>query len=157
MLTGVLAAAALIVSGCTVPRPQITVYGNRTAVRVQAYQWCIDLNSPCNLDKSNIERLTMQVNQPLQVNVPSEIGDSIWRVIWTFQDNRTKVITSGSSPYFTDKRLSFTIPAFGTEQILKTVEVQRLIAGTDADGNVGFGVTSSWDLIILPKATSTAP
>ena len=154
MLTGALAAAALIVSGCTVPRPQITFYGNRTAVQVQAYQWCKDLNTPCNLDRANVARLSMKTNQPLQVNVPSEIGDSIWRVIWTFQDTKNKVVTSGSSPYFTDKRLSFTIPAFGADQVLQTVEVQRLIAGTDADGNVGFGVTSSWDLVIAPTTAS---
>lgn len=151
-----LAAAALLVSSCTVPRPEITFYGNRTAVRVQAYQWCRDLTT-CTLDRSNVRRLTMQPNQPLQVNVPSEIADSIWRVIWTFQDVKTSKVTSGGSPYFTDKRLSFTIPPFGTGQILQTVELQRLIAGTDANGNVGFAVTSSWDLIIVPKMVTATP
>ncbi|SDO38586.1 Protein of unknown function [Nakamurella panacisegetis] len=153
-LGGLLAAAALLVAGCTSPRPEVTFYGNRTAVQVEAYGWCKDLTT-CTLDKARIARLTMHADQALQVNVPSEIGDSIWRVIWTFQDTKTKVVTSGSSPYFTDKRLSFTVPSFGTAQILQTVEVQRLIAGTDANGNVGFAVTSSWDLLIVPS-TSTA-
>ena len=156
MLASVLAAVALVITGCTVPRPQVTFYGNRTSVAVQAYGWCTDLTT-CTLDKGNVARLTMQPNQPLQVNVPTEIGDSIWRVIWTFEDTKTKKVTSGSSPYFTDKRLSFRIPAFGTGQLLQTVELQRLLAGTDTDGNVGFAVTSSWDLIVVPTSGTPSP
>lgn len=154
---GILAAVGLLVSSCTVPRPVVTFYGNRTSVAVQAYQWCGQALTSCSLDKSNVGRITMQAAQPLQISVPPEIGDNIWRVIWVFQDAK-KQVTTGSSPYFTDNRLTYRIPSFGTGVILQTVEVQSLIAGTDAAGNLGFAVTSSWDLLVVPKVpTATSP
>lgn len=157
LLAGALAAVGLLLSSCTVPRPVVTFYGNRTAVAVQAYQWCGHDLTSCSLDKSKVGRITMQAAQPLQISVPPEIGNTIWRIIWVFQDSKKKV-TTGSSPYFTDKRLTYRIPSFGTGVILQTVEVQSLIAGTDAAGNLGFAVTSSWDLLVLPKKpTTTSP
>lgn len=153
-LTGALAAVGLLISGCTVPRPSVTFYGNRTSVAVQAYQWCGQNLASCSLDKSKVGSITMAAGQPLQVSVAPEIASTIWRVIWVFQDSKKKV-TTGASPYFTDNRLTFRIPSFGTGVILQTVEVQSLIAGTDAAGALGFAVTSSWDLIVVPKTAST--
>ncbi len=155
LLAGVLAALGLLLASCTVPRPVVTFYGNRTSVAVQAYQWCEQDLTSCSLDKSKVGRITMAAAQPLQISVPPEIGDTIWRVIWVFQDSKGKV-TTGSSPYFTDKRLTYRIPSFGTGVILQNVEVQSLIAGTDTAGNLRFAVTSAWDLLIAPKVPAAA-
>lgn len=157
VLAGALAAVGLLLSSCTVPRPVVTFYGNGTSVAVQAYQWCRADLASCSLDKGKVARLTMRAAQPLQINVPAEIGDKIWRVIWVFQDANKKV-TTGSSSYFTDQRSTYRIPSFGTGVILQTVEVQSLIAGSDSAGNLSFAVTSSWDLLVLPEVpTNTSP
>lgn len=148
------AAVGLLLSSCTVPRPVVTFYGNRTSVAVQAYQWCRSDLTSCSLDKGQVSRITMQSDQPLLINVPTEISDTIWRVIWVFQD-ATKKVTTGTSPYFTDNRLTYRIPSFGTGVILQTVEVQSLIAGTDTAGRLSFAVTSSWDLLVVPKPPSS--
>ena len=143
-------AAALLLSGCTAPRPGVTFYGNRTSAQVQPYQWCGTSTTSCTLDRNQVARITMRPNQPLQVSVDAAISANVWRVIWAFQDIKTKKVTTGSSAYLTDSRLTYRIPAFGTDQVLISAEVQRLIAATDPAGDLAFAVISSWDVVITP-------
>ena len=63
-LTGLLAAAALLLSSCTVPRPVVTFYGNRTAVDVEPELWCqvdttaLTVSCPPSPDTANDGHLT---------------------------------------------------------------------------------------------------
>src|SRR6478752_3667537 len=90
-LTGLLAAAALLLSSCTVPRPVVTFYGNRTAVDVEPELWCqvdttaLTVSCPPSPDTANDGHLTMAPAQPLQINVPTEIGDDPWLVVFEYQ------------------------------------------------------------------------
>jgi len=151
LLAATTLALVLSVASCSAPRPAVTFYGNRTAVDVQPFGWCDKEVTQCPVDPAQIGVLAMAANQPLQVNVPAEVGDTVWRVLWASKGGNA-VAASGASNFFTDRRLAYTIPALGPGEILTKVEVQAgIIAFTAADGTQQFGVTSSWELMVQPK------
>lgn len=160
-LVGVLVAAALLLSSCTVPRPVVTFYGNRTAVDAGAELWC-DVNGgaltivcPPSPDTSQDAHLTMGPGQPLQINVPTEIGDTPWLVAFAYVGSAGQAQT-GRSELFSDGRLAYTLPSLGKGAQLTRVEVQAgLVPTLDAKGATVIAASRSWALNVTPKIAAT--
>ncbi len=156
LLAGV-AAVSVLVSGCTAPRPVVTFYGNRTSAVAQADFWCtvdtaaLTVSCPPEPDNSKDANLTMTAGQPLQINVPSEIGDTPWVVVFQYRDGAGKS-QSGRTEIFTDSRLSFTLPSLGAGAQLSRVEVQAgLVPTQDAGGAAAITASRTWVLIVNSK------
>lgn len=162
-LIGSLAAAAVLLTGCTVPRPVVTFYGNRTAVNADAALWCdadaktLTLSCPAGEDVGKEAHLTLAAGQPLQINVPTEIGDTPWVVVFEYTDRAGKAQT-GRTEIFTDNRLSYTLPSLGGGVQLTRVEIQSgLVPALDSTGATVFGATRTWVLVVTRKvATESA-
>ena len=161
-LTGLLAAAALLLSSCTVPRPVVTFYGNRTAVDVEPELWCqvdttaLTVSCPPSPDTANDGHLTMAPAQPLQINVPTEIGDDPWLVVFEYQDSAGKALT-GRTEVFTDGQLAYTLAPPGGGQLTR-VEVQSgLLPTQDAGGDTVIAASRTWVLIVEPKIVTSDP
>lgn len=161
-LAGLLVGAALLVSSCTAPRPVVTFYGNRTAVDVQAELWCkvdttaLTVSCPPNPDTANDGHLTMAPNQLLQINVPTEIGDDPWLVVFEYVDATGKTQT-GRTEVFTDGRLAYTLVPPGGAQLTR-VEVQSgLLPTQDSNGSTVIAASRTWVLIIAPKTVTPVP
>ncbi len=162
---GLLAAAALLLASCTAPRPTVTFYGNRTAVDVQAELWCqvdttaLTVSCPPNPDTSRDGHLTMAPGQLLQINVPTDIGNDPWLVVFEYRDAAGAAQT-GRTEVFTDGRLAYTLRDLPTGAQLTRVEVQSgLLPTQDASGATVIAASRTWVLTIAPKisAASTAP
>ena len=160
VLTGMVVAAGLLLSGCTVPRPIVTFYGNRTAVDAQAELWCevnmtaLTVACPPAPDTSKDGRLTMAPGQPLQISVPTEIGDTPWVVVFSYRDSSGKALT-GRTEVFTDGQLAYTLPSLGSGTQLTRVEVQAgLIPTEDASGATSITASRTWVLVVSPALTT---
>lgn len=159
---GTLIAAALLLSACTVPRPTVTFYGNRTAVAVSPELFCdvntttLTVDCPAPTDLSNDGRLTMTPTQYLQINVPTEIGDTPWVVVFEYKDAAGKA-QNGRTGVFTDNQLAYTLPPLGEGAQLTRVEVQSgLIPTLDASGSTSITASRTWVLLVTPSATDSA-
>jgi hypothetical protein len=157
VLAGLLGAVALLLSGCTVPLPVVTFYGNRTAVDVQPELWChvdttaLTVACPATPDAANDGHLTMAPAQPLQINVPTEIGDDPWLVAFAYTDGAGKTET-GRTQVFTDGRLAYTLESLPNTAQLTRVEVQSGLLPTQAaDGSTVIAASRTWVLLISPK------
>jgi hypothetical protein len=141
-----LVAAALVLGGCTAPRPDVTFYANRAAIAAQPALWCqVDttaLTFDCpQPDARNVARLTVHAGDPVQVNVPTEVGDGPWLIYFQYLD-RSDLVKDGRTAVFDDGRLAYTLrPLDVTDQLLR-VEVQTGILPT-ADG---YAASRSWVL-----------
>ena len=136
----------LLLTGCTAPRPEVTFYGNRSAVEAGPALWCqvntADLQFECpTIDPAHYVRLTLRPGDPVQINVPSDIGRQPWQVAFQYA-NAEGTVVEARTALFTAGQLAYTLqPVAATDRLLH-VEVQTGLLPT-ADGVV---VTRSWVL-----------
>jgi hypothetical protein len=155
-----LVAAALgcvLLTACDAPRPDVTFYGNRTAVETGPTRWCTVDEAAENVScedapTDDIERLTVPPGKPVQINVPDAIGGVPWAVYFRYLDKDGK-LADGRSEIFTDGRLAYTLEPFDDADQLTYVEVQSgfILMGGEQSG-VDFAVTKSWLLLVDPPA-----
>jgi len=143
----------------------VTFYGNRTAVDVEPGVWCqvdkaaLTISCPPTPGTGTAGHLTMAPGQPLQVNVPTEIGDDPWLVTFGYSDAAGKTQT-GRTEVFTDGRLAYTLQSLPSGAQLVRVEVDSGLVPTQAtDGSTVIAASRTWVLLISPKTVppSTVP
>ncbi|MET0864726.1 MAG: DUF2771 family protein [Nakamurella sp.] len=147
----------VVLSGCDAPRPDVTFYGNRTAVETGPTRWCTvdaaaeEVNCE-DAAEEDIERLTVGPGKAVQINVPGDIGNVPWAVYFRYLDKDGK-LADGRSEIFTDGRLAYTLEPFDAADQLTYVEVQSgfILMGGEQSG-VDFAVTRSWLLLVDPPA-----
>ena len=153
--------ACLTLAACDAPRPDVTFYGNRTAVESAPTQWCV-VNAAAddvNCDQAaeeDVERLTFGRGQAVQINVPGAVGDSPWAVYFRYLDE-AGALKDGRSEIFTDGLLAYTLRPFSEQDQLVYVEVRGglvLVPG-EASG-VDYAFTQSWLLLIDPEEAPPA-
>ncbi len=164
-LVAVLAAAALALTSCTAPRPQVTFFGNRSSATAAPELWCeadtatLKVTCPAQPDTGNDARLTLRANQPLQINVPGDVASGPWLVVFEYRD-AGGTPQNGRSEVFSDDRLAYTLPALGAGSQLTRVEVQAALVPTLAtDGSTVFTALHTWALVVTAAspADPTAP
>jgi hypothetical protein len=156
------AAVILTLTACTAPLPEVTFYGNRTDVTTEPTRWCaVDATAQqvtCTAANSDqLQRLSLRPGQPVQINVPGEVGEQPWGAYFRFR-NAEGQLRDGRSEIFTDGRLAYTLHPFDDDDQLVYVEVQSgfvLMAGTDTS-NVDFAASQSWLLLIDPIEPSSS-
>ena len=160
-LPAALAATALLLSGCTAPRPSVTFFGDRAAVNVDPELWCeVDMSAltvacPPSPDAGNDGHLTIGPDRSVQIDVPSAIGDTPWLVVFEYRDAAGRA-QNGRSEVFTDDRLTYRLPGLGTGSQLTRVEVQSGLVPTEtADGSTAITASRTWALVVAPRAPST--
>lgn len=151
VLGAVLACVAL--TACEAPRPDVTFYGNRTAVQTGPTRWCqVDPTAQdvtCSeAPPQDVPRLTIGPGRPVQINVPKAIGDIPWGVYFRYVSKDGK-LADGRTEIFTDDRLAYTLEPFTATDQLLYVEVQSgFIVMGGAQSGVDFAATKSWLLLI---------
>ena len=148
-------AAGLVLGGCDAPRPDVTFFGNRTAVQTAPTQWC-DVDeaaatvSCADAGVDDVPRLSLKLGQQVQINVPEAVGSTPWTVYFRYLDAEGE-LADGRSEVFSDGRLAYTLQTLAPEDQLTYVEVQSafvLVPGEQ--GGVDFAATRAWRLLIHP-------
>lgn len=151
----------LALTACEAPRPEVTFYGNRTAVETAPTRWCqVDTAAQSvdctEADPQDVQRLTVGPGKPVQINVPKAIGEVPWGVYFRYL-GKDGSLADGRSEIFTDGRLAYTLTTFDPADQLVYVEVQSgFIVMGGAQSGVDFAATKSWLLLIDPPAAEPA-
>ena len=162
-LCGWIAAATvccLTLAACEAPKPDVTFYGNRTAVSTGPTRWCeVDVAAEeincAEAADDEIVRLDIGPGRPVQINVPEAIGGTPWAVYFRYLNNAGE-LADGRTQIFTDGQLAYTLEPFGDQDQLVYVEVQSgFVLTGGVQSGVDFAVTKSWLLLIDPLAPAT--
>lgn len=152
----------LLVSGCEAPRPEVTFYGNKTAVATEPVLFCVIddaaavVECPPDADGRTgpRARLALGTGGGVQINVGDDIGSTPWQVYFQFvqSDGQTG---QGRSPVLTDGRLSYTLVPFQPSDQLLRVEVQSGLTFVPGQtSGVDIAATRSWLLEVDPLSTA---
>lgn len=140
------------------PVPDVTFFGNRVASVAGPSLWCrVDATisqAVCAIDRADqgAGRLSLRPGQGVQINVPGQVGDQPWAVVFSYTDStgqhdvRTAIFSPG-------ERLSYVLEAPSADARITRVEVQSGLTLVQAsDGGVDVAVLRSWVLIVDPAA-----
>jgi len=117
-----------VLAGCEAPRPDVTFFGNRSAVQTAPTHWCDvdETASTVSCTETAVEdvpRLSLRPGQQVQINVPGAVGSTPWTVYFRYLDAKGE-LADGRSEVFSDGRLAYTLQPLTPEDQLTYVEVQ---------------------------------
>ena len=146
MLTGVLVLGGLL-TACEPAPPEITWFGNRTAVAEGPALYCEladDLTPNCSVTDGPTAQLSLYPGDGVQVNIPAEVADRPWLIVVSYADGSSSTRT----PVINDdgQTLSWTVQPGGHP--LQHLELQVLTVVADADGQPQFTPYQVWALEI---------
>jgi len=154
-------AGCLVLTACEAPLPDVTFYGNGSAVhtgptticavdRVQAVIECPDTAT------GSLPRLTLRPGDRVQINVPTEIAKSVWGVEYTYQTEDGAVVR-GRPLTFVDGRLAASVtPPTSQDQLLTVAVRDGFLPVVGDDGNEAIQPTRAWQLLVDPVPASAA-
>lgn len=145
-----------LIAACQAPRPDVTFYGNGTAVDTEPTTWC-----PVDADKleigtceetglTELPQLALQAGQPVQVNVPTAIARQPWQIVFRYTTPDGEV-GEGRTAVFSDHTLAYTLRPPQPDDLFIRVRVESGILPT---ANDEFTATQVWELLIRPQAPS---
>lgn len=144
----------MLASACSAPPlPQVTFFAVNTTVATGPSEYCDFQVNKCDADPAAGASLAVPPNKPLQISVPTEIGDAAWQVAFKYklngqeQQGRTAVFSNG-------ERLAYTLQLPGAAQ-LETAEVQRYAGVLTLDPNTGqpqFVIGATWVLSVTGQS-----
>lgn len=95
----------------------------------------------------NAPHLTLAPGTPLDVEVPTDVGNTPWVIVLSYIDAKGKAQGDRTPVFAAKARFSYhLIPPAGAQ--LTRLEVQSLIAAQAAGGGVDFPAVRTWVLLI---------
>jgi hypothetical protein len=144
----------LLLAGCGADAPPRVTFG-AGAARVVAgpTQYCNLQFTECTNDAAAPVQLPVPPGTALQVDVPDEIAETPWQVVFSYRD-AAGAQADGRSPVFgagerSDYPLQLPTP---TDRLL-TAQVQQYGPPPQADpetGEIQFPIRASWVLTVVP-------
>lgn len=151
----VLAGAGVLASACSAPPlPQVTFFAVNTTAATGPSEYCDLRVDKCAVDPSAGATLAVPPNKPLQISVPTEVGDAAWQVVFKYKLNGQEQ-QERSAVFARGERLAYTlaVPAGGQ---LETAEVQRYAGVMTLNPDTGepqFVVGASWVLSVADQSS----
>ena len=160
--TAAVLLVGVVLAGCEAPRPDVTFFGNRSAVQTAPTHWCDvdETASTVSCTETAVEdvpRLSLRPGQQVQINVPGAVGSTPWTVYFRYVDAKGE-LADGRSEVFSDGRLAYTLQPLTPQDQLTYVEVQSAFVLVPGDqGGVDFAATRAWLLLVDPLPAAGAP
>lgn len=154
------AGAVLTLSGCApAGPPEVTFYSDGHTVDAKPLIDCDVLVRNCSKDPNATVNLRARPGKPVQVSVPSDVGDTPWLVITQYAD-ATGALKAKQQYLPRNTKLAYTATPNAPGDQLVVVEVQQLGAAFAADpsgkpildenGNPQLVARAYWSLQIQP-------
>lgn len=133
----------LLVRGRPTPRPEISAYSHGHLTRVGPYRYCEVLNLNDCENPRNQGELPISARYPVQLSVPTTIGDAPWLLRRVYQDSEVEAVTI----FRPGARLAVTIPTVDPERgRLAGVVVQLLTLVLDPSGELAQVPHAEWSI-----------
>lgn len=135
-LTGLLAALALVVTGCTTyGPPELTVFADGRAIELAPVQYCDIQVTDCDANPGARARMTLRPGQPVQISVPTDVAESPWVVYVQSADAKGRPQPVKEQYFGPDEAFAYTARPEPGQRLL-TVEVQQAAGRFDEDGQL---------------------
>jgi hypothetical protein len=133
----------LLVRGRGPQYPQISAYSNGHLARVGPYRYCNVLNlNDCHNPQTEGE-LPITPRYPVQLSVPTSIGQAPWRLLRVYEDPRDTTATL----FRPNTRLAVTIPTTDPQRgRLMGVVVQLLTLVVNQNGQLADVPHAEWSV-----------
>ena len=153
-LSPVLVVALLLATGCGDDGPPRVRFGAGTAtVQAGPTQYCDLEFTDCRNDAAAPVELPVPPGTALQVDVPDEIAETPWQVVFSYRD-ATGAQADGRSPVFgPNQRRDFALQLPTPTDRLLTAQVQQYGPPPQANpdtGEIEFPIRASWVLTAAP-------
>ncbi len=100
-------------------------------------------------DDEGAPRLTLAAGTPLDVSVPTDVGQTPWVIVFSYVDAQGRSQGDRTAVFPAGQRFSYHLtPPAGAQ--LSRLEVQSLIAAPNPEGGVEFPAVRTWVLVIDP-------
>lgn len=147
-----LAAAVLVVAGCGADdaAPTVDFRAAATAVTAGPTQYCDLEFTDCRNDDAAPVRLEVPPGTPVQVNVPEEIAETPWHVVYIYRDAGGEQREDTSGVFGPGTRDTHRLELPTSEDRLLTAQVQQFGPPPQADpdtGDIEFPIRGSWVLL----------
>lgn len=157
--------AVLVTAACTPHRPDVTFYGNYTALNVGPAQFCdLDYDAqtvscPPAMDEDNFALIDLQPGQPLQISIDPATAEGPWQVIYQLAEDGVENAELTASGLMLDGQLSYRVQVRPDQQIINA-EVQsnpiQIPGGEDGSEPV-YAFTRIWVFSNPSAAAVPAP
>ncbi|MDQ0378937.1 DUF2771 family protein [Amycolatopsis thermophila] len=157
-----LAAGALALTGCSasVGPPEVTFFGDGHTVNAEPIAHCDALLKSCDESPDAAVTLKVRRGKPVQISVPSDIGDTPWLVNVQYANAKGELQPVKQQFFTPGSKLAYTATGNAPDDQLVVVEVQQLGAAyavdpagnpiVDENGNPQLVVRGLWSLQVQP-------
>ncbi|HEX4701791.1 MAG TPA: DUF2771 family protein [Pseudonocardiaceae bacterium] len=145
-------AGVVVLSGCSVPVPDVTFYSSGHSVAAAPLQYCDAKLQHCIPHANPPVFLTVTPGNPVQVSAPEEFMRTPWQVAARYRDVRGKEYVVCSTIFANGARLAYTVtPPTGYQLVLVEVYQVSAVIGLTAQQQVVFANSGVWSLVATPR------
>jgi Protein of unknown function (DUF2771) len=139
---------ALLAAGCgSDGPPRVSFEAGTSSVQAGPAQYCNLEFTDCRNDAAAPVELPVPPGTPLQIEVPGDIADTPWQIVFTYRD-ATGALADGRSPVFPPtERSDYTLQLPTPADRLLTAQVQQYGPPPQANpdtGEIEFPIRASW-------------
>jgi hypothetical protein len=146
----VLAAVAVLAAGCgSGTPPEVTFAAAGTSVAARPTQYCDLKLTDCSADDAAPVQLAVPAGTPLQVNVPDDVAEAPWHVVFSYRNAGGEPVDARSPLFPADKQHDYTLTLPEAADRLVTAQVQQFGPAPQLNEDTGeleFPVRGSWVL-----------
>jgi hypothetical protein len=142
-------AVAVLAAGCAGGPPEVVFSARDASTDALPTQYCeLDL-SECHDDAAAVVVLAVPPGTPLRVEVPEEVAEAPWLVVFTYRDAGGEQVDERSPLFAPGQRSDYVVELADPAARLLTAEVQQLGAPPQANaetGEIEFPARATWVL-----------
>ncbi|MEC3978590.1 DUF2771 family protein [Amycolatopsis sp. H20-H5] len=151
-----LAAGGFVVAGCSAPGPaEVTFFADGKTVNVTPLAACDPKTGKCSSDPDAAGKLKVRPGKPVQISVPGEIADSLWKVTAQYVNAKGEPQPLQETLVTSRDRYAYTVtPPSASDQILVVEIAQAAAISRTGNPEDAEPITIAlWSLQIDPAPT----
>ena len=150
-----LLAATMLLAGCGADEgpPKVTFAVGEASVVAGPTQYCDLALTDCRNDAAAPVQLRVAPGSPLRIEVPDEIAETPWQVIFTYRDSAGAQTDGRSSVLAPNEHSDYALELPAPTDRLLTAQVQQYgppPQENEQTGEIEFPIRASWVLTATP-------
>ncbi|MFD5827471.1 DUF2771 family protein [Lentzea sp. NPDC060358] len=128
-LAALIAASALVLTGCSLPRhdPEVTFHANGKTIRVEPAVYC-DVNGDSCAERTKPAQLRVPAGKVVQISVDGQLADGLWEAVFLYRDAAGREQTTGTGLLGKGENFTYTLSLPNKTDQLLGIEIHEAAA-----------------------------